>query len=284
MALSPQQIEQFRTQGFLKVEGFYSAREVEAMRREIERFKRVGLLRNVATEGDGKTKSSTAANLQLCPMYQHSTLFRALPFDDKVVDAVSKLIGEPIILRLEQVFLKPGRHGAGTSWHQDNAYFSAADPMGGTAMWISIHDANRANGTMEVIPGVFRQTFEHSRDPMSNHHIRMFPSQELEGTAVPIEMKAGGVVFFCYGTPHCTRGNTTDRERAGVAYHFIQESAAATMPNPSQFSSPNRTYYPDLNGPNTTGGERQYGVKVAGTWRKEVEQALQQEELAASQA
>jgi ectoine hydroxylase-related dioxygenase (phytanoyl-CoA dioxygenase family) len=28
-------------------------------------------------------------------------------------------------------------------------------------------------------------------------------------------------MFFAYGTPHATGANTTDRERAGVALHFI---------------------------------------------------------------
>ncbi len=106
-------------------------REVGPIQAEVERFKREGLVRNVATEGDGETPSSTKVNLQLIPLYDKSDLIRALPFDDKVAVAVSQLIGTPFILHLDQMFLKPAGHGIGTDWHQDNAYFKIDDPLKG---------------------------------------------------------------------------------------------------------------------------------------------------------
>ena len=193
----------------------------------MERFKREGLVRNVATDGDGKTHSTTKANLQLIPLFDKSDLVRALPFEAKVVEAVGQLIGDPFLLHLDQMFLKPARHGAGTAWHQDNAYFKIADPLRGTAMWIAIHDATLANGTLHLIPGSHRERYEHRRDPDSDHHIRAWPPEER---AEPIELEAGGVAFFCYGTAHCTRANTTGRERAGMAFHFLHTDYAAPRP------------------------------------------------------
>lgn len=122
MAFRPEQVEQFRAHGYLIVPEFFSAREVAAIQAELERLKRDGLLRNVATDGDSKTTSRAVANLQLCPMYQKSDLFRALPFDAKVVEAVRQLQGDPVLLHLDQVFLKSGKHGSGTNWHQDKPY------------------------------------------------------------------------------------------------------------------------------------------------------------------
>ena len=165
--------------------GFYGADEVAALQAEVERFKREGLVRNVATDGDGTTHSTTKANLQLIPLFDKSDLVRALPFDAKVVEAVGQLIGDPFLLHLDQMFLKPARHGVGTAWHQDNAYFRIADPLRGTAMWIAIHDATLANGTLHLIPGSHRERYEHRRDPDSDHHIRAWPPEER---AVPIEL------------------------------------------------------------------------------------------------
>jgi hypothetical protein len=274
MELSTEQAAQFRTQGFVTAEGFFDPTETAAMRSEVERFKRAGLLRNVVPGED----SARAANLQLCPMYKHSPLFRALPFADKVVRAVTRLIGEPALLHLDQVFVKPGRHGSGTSWHQDNHYFKIAEPLLGVAMWIAAHDATTANGTLEVIPGVFGQPFEHTSDPLSDHHKRMWPTPEVEKKAVPLELRAGGVAFFCYGTPHCTRGNNTDRERAGIAFHFLHESIAAGSAYGPKLTAEDRAYHPYLTGPRATGGLREYGVPVAGTWREEVERTLREAE------
>lgn len=269
MPLTAENVQEFITKGYTTVPTFFSAAEVRAMQNEMERFKAEGLLRNVSTDGDGKTKSSSVRNLQLCPMFHKSDLFRALPFDQKVVDAISQLIGAPAILHLDQVFLKPGGDGAGTNWHQDNAYFKIANPLKGTAMWIAVHDATVANGTMHFIPGVFREALPHARDPMSDHHIRCWPDESQE---VPVELPAGGVAFFCYGTPHCTKRNTTNRDRAGAAFHFLHTEF---VPDRDGLIADDRNCRPYLTGPRATGGLKEYGTTVAGTWPMEVGKMLE---------
>ncbi len=266
MRFTDEQIRQFREQGYVAVPDFWNATEVAAIRAELDRLRREGFLRNVATEGDGKTHSQEKENLQLCPMYDKSDFFRALPFAPKVAEAVSQLIGDPVVLHLDQVFLKPAGHGAGTNWHQDNAYFKIGDPLKGTAMWTAVHDANDANGTIHVIPGAFRETYEHRRDPESDHHIRCWPP---EAEAVPVELPAGGVVFFAYGMPHRTGANNTDRDRAGLAYHFI--NGDVDQEAQGGFALGKRPY---LTGPKASGGLAEYGVKVAGTWEQEVARVL----------
>ncbi len=266
MTFTPEQIEQFQAQGYLAIFDFWSAREVIAIQIELERLKTAGALRNVATAGDGITESSAKANLQLCPMFPHSNFFRAMPFAEKLVAAVSQLIGDPVLLHLDQVFLKPGKHGAGTNWHQDNAYFKIPNPLQGVAAWTAVHDAHEANGTMRVIPNSFRELLEHQRDPDSNHHIRCFPE---ESKAKLIELPAGGVLFFCYGTPHATGANTTDKERAGVALHFL--NAAQNREAREGFEVEKRAV---LTGPNAQGGKKVYGEVVGGTWDAQVARVL----------
>jgi len=267
MKLSDEQVAHFRARGWLALPSFWQEDEVRAMQAELERLKSLGKLRNVATDGDGQTTSQSRANLQLCPLAPHSPFFRAMPFAPKVIAAVSQLIGEPVLLHLDQVFLKPARHGAGTNWHQDNAYFKIAEPLLGTALWTAVHAANAANGTLRLIPDAFASELEHRRDPDSNHHIRCWPD---ESRAVTVELPAGGVVFFAYGTPHATGANTTDEERAGVALHFLNARAASTAHG--GFEPDAR---PILSGPGASGGEREYGERIAGSWPERVREALQ---------
>ena len=261
MSFTQEQIHQFRTQGYLVVLNFWTAEEVAAMRIELERLKAEGLLRNVVPKGDEEVQ--TKVNLQLCPMYPHSDFFRAMPFAPKVAEAVTALLGDPIILHLDQVFLKPGKHGVGTNWHQDNAYFQIPDPLRGTALWTAVHDATIANGTLRVIPSAFSEALPHDRDPASNHHIRCYPD---ESRAIPLEIPAGGAIFFCYGTPHATGGNTTDTERAGVALHFMHADQNGTALGGYEVEK-----RPVLTGEKATGGEAEYGVRVAGTWDAHVQ-------------
>ena len=263
---SASEVEQFRSEGWVAKPDFWSARELRAMQIELVRLQDVGMLRNVATESDGATSATNKVNLQLCPMFPHSVFYRAMPFADKAINTVRQLIGDPVVLHLDQVFLKPGKQGVGTNWHQDNAYFQIDDPLKGTAMWTAVHEATVANGTIHVIPGSFRVEYEHSRDPYSDHHIRCYPPED---NALAIELPAGGVAFFAYGVAHCTLGNTTDKERAGVALHFINGDMDATAK--SGFPLGKRPY---LSGPQASGGLKEHGVLVAGTWEREVEAVL----------
>ena len=120
---------------------------------------------------------------------------------------MGQLIGDPFVFYLDQIFLKPGGTGAGTDWHQDNDYFKVSDPTRGVGMWTALHDATVANGTMHVVPGSHREVLAHDRDPNSDHHVHTHidPSRER-----PIELPAGGVLFFNFGCAHCTKANTTE--------------------------------------------------------------------------
>jgi len=260
---SPDKIDQFRSEGYVAVPDMFTADEMCAMRVELERFKQKGLGRNVATDGDSQTLSQSEVNYQIMPLNNKSDLLRALPFAPKVIAAMRQLIGDPFVRQLDQIFLKPGRTGRGTDWHVDNAYFQISDPTKGAAMWIALHDANIANGTLHVIPRSHLETFEHTRDPDSNHHIHF---QADETRAVPVELPAGGAVFFNYGIGHATKRNNTDSERAGMAYHFLRTDYVETARMTDGIVH--------ITGPQATGGEREYGVRVAGAWEDEVRKLL----------
>jgi ectoine hydroxylase-related dioxygenase (phytanoyl-CoA dioxygenase family) len=257
MKLTTDQLTQYRNDGYTAAPHFFDQDEVTAMRTELERFKEAGLLRNVVTLPDGKTPSTAGANLQICPIAPKSDLFRSLGFADKVVDVIRQLIGDPIVWQLDQIFLKPGRHGQGTAWHQDNAYFRIADRRQGVGMWTAIHAAHVANGTMHVIPRGDAELLAHERDSGSDHHIKCVVD---ESQAVPVELPAGGVLFFNYAVPHCTKGNTTDQERAGLALHFLREEA---MVDPNHKNAV-------LTGPNATHGVKEFGQDQRGEWARQV--------------
>ena len=257
MKLSHEQLAQYRINGYTTAPEFFNPKEVAAMQAELQRLKNEGLLHNVATEGDGKTASNTGMNLQICPLAPKSTLFRSLGFTDKVVNTICQLIGDPIVWQLDQIFLKPGRHGKGTSWHQDNAYFRIKDRRQGVGMWTAIHAATVANGTMNVIPRGDVDLLTHERDEGSNHHLKCVVD---ESSAMPIELPAGGVLFFNYGVPHCTRGNTTDHERAGLALHFLREEAVVQPEYKIAV----------LTGMNATNGIKEFGKDQRDEWERQI--------------
>lgn len=273
--LSAEQIGHFRREGFLAVDPFFDAAETTALRRAFEELRDAGRFHNVATDDDGQTTSATRENLQLCPLSWHHEIFAALPFHPKVREAVNGLCGRPMYKMLDQIFFKPARRGAGTSWHQDNYYFQVPDPFAGTAMWVALHDATIANGTLRVIPRAFDRILEHGRDPASNHHSRCWPD---ESKAVPIELKAGGVIFFCFNTPHATGGNQTDSERTGLAYHFLGVEDARVMDSQlgivqqgfPLYGPCGKEHGPILGGEGYSRGMREYGRDMEAALAAEV--------------
>ena len=258
-------IAHFAEHGYCTVADFFTPREIHGMRRELERFQAEGLVRNVATTGDGATHAVDSFNLQICPLSNCSTLFRSLKWHERVLGSVQQLVGDPVIFRLDQIFLKPAFHGAGTNWHQDNAYWNQPNPERGVGMWVALHDATCANGTMHVIPRSHVRLEPHVRDLGSDHHIHV--REVPEERAVPIELPAGGVLFFNWGTLHCTKANRTAQARAGLALHFRNGDYI------------NDDFYGDativpLTGPQASGGVTEYGQLVQGTWPQELERIL----------
>ena len=277
MALSEDQVERWRTEGFVRVPDFFDAREVRALQAGVEELKAAGKFSNVATDGDGETHVDTKQNLQICPLSFHHPLFAAMPFHPKVREAVARLLGDSVYKFQDQAVLKPPGVGSATNWHQDNYYFEVEDTLRGTAMWTAVHDATIANGTIGMVPRAHHALLPHRRDPESDHDRRCDPPDD---DAVPIEMAAGGVVFFSLGTPHGTGPNTTAKQRAGVAWHFLNEAhvspeLAVARPHPTlgfpTFAQPGEEGGPFVVGDKYTAGEREYGRNMEDFLAAEIE-------------
>ena len=261
--LTQAKIDQWYNEGYCVATTFFTAAEVSALQAEVKNLQERGKIRNVRTAGDGETYSDEKVNLQLCPASPHSELIRALAYANKVTDTITALVGGPNILQLDQIFLKPAGNGDGTNWHQDNAYFGAQNNAMGTGMWIAVHEANAANGTMCIIPNSYKGALDHSRDPHSDHHIRCYPNEDQ---AITIEVPAGGVLFFNYGIAHCTGPNTTTTDRAGLALHFHH----ADIPlGPGHIRDKTTQIRPKIDGGDY--GMTEYGVDLRGVFAHLVE-------------
>ncbi|NRA37624.1 MAG: phytanoyl-CoA dioxygenase family protein [Planctomycetes bacterium] len=265
--ISPEQTQQFQQQGYCLAPDFFTAEDVAVMRHELQRLRDDGLVINKCTEADGKTQTNNLANLQICPLTPHSDVFRSLAFFSPVGDAIETLIKPPFVLQLDQIFVKPAGHGYGTNWHQDNAYFGSAqlEPHRGVGMWIAIDDTNIENGTMRLIPGSHKNLNEHRRDNNSDHFITCADSID-ETQAVPIEVKAGGVAFFNFGIAHCTKNNSSNADRSGLALHFAEE----------EIISGGHGEEVKIRGAEASNGVNEYGEDLSHAWVGYREQLLQQ--------
>ena len=96
------------------------------------------------------------------------------------------------------LFIKPPGY-QGQSWHQDENYIPTRD-RSLIGAWIAIDDAYVENGCMWVIPGSQRPgylypTRRHGNPDEFDTHDEMATGFD-ESPQIPVEVKAGSVVFF----------------------------------------------------------------------------------------
>ena len=147
---------------------------------------------------------------------EHPT-FQKLVAHPRIQGFMGDLIGQETILKDVMALSKPPFIGSEKPWHQDNAYFNYLPlELLGTA-WIALDDTTVDNGCMHLLPG------QHARGALRHHHTidceiladRIEPEQ-----AVPVELKAGGVLFFSAMLPHQTPPNISPLRRRALQFQY----------------------------------------------------------------
>ena len=147
---------------------------------------------------------------------EHPT-FQALVADARIQGVLGGLIGQEVLLKDVMALSKPPFIGSEKPWHQDNAYFNYLPlELVGTA-WIALDDATIDNGCMHLLPG------QHKRGALRHHHTidcEILPDRIDAAQAVPVELKAGGVLFFSAMLPHQTPPNSTASRRRALQFQY----------------------------------------------------------------
>ncbi len=149
--------------------------------------------------------------------HQEHPFFEALVRHPRVKGLVEALLGNEAILFGEMALSKPPFIGSEKPWHQDNAYFIYVPLTSIVTTWIALDDATVENGCMYTIPGGHRIG--------ALKHVHDIDCQIAEGRldtsgAVPVELKAGGAMFFSGMLPHQTPPNRSPLRRRALQFQF----------------------------------------------------------------
>lgn len=191
----------FDENGFLVVEDALTAEEVQALRDDAAAICRgrrgpVGGL----SEDDPSLSDDEVMARTLCIHFPHkiSPLMRESLAHPGMVEALTTVIGPNVKCMQSMLFIKSSGK-PGQAWHQDEFYIPTRD-RSLTGGWIALDDATVENGCLWVIPGSHRPGILWE---MFEHDDRRFDcSAESRGwtwtndDAVPVEVKAGSIVFF----------------------------------------------------------------------------------------
>ena len=143
--------------------------------------------------------------------------FRVLAAHPRLQAMLEALLGPRPILYGDMALCKPPRIGTAKPWHQDSAYFEYEPYDAGVDVWIALDDAAAENGCMFVLPGA------HKAGPKKHVHLddcTLAAGRFDYRQAVPVEMRAGGILLFSVMLPHYTPPNRSDQRRRAVQYFF----------------------------------------------------------------
>ncbi len=224
MRLSAEQVDFFTTNGYLSVGPLLEPLELELLRSEYDaEFKRAiegHTCRNLSTdtaESEGQPAPRQLHQItQLCERNIH---FRRLLYSDKLLDIIESVIGPNILLFEDQALWKPAFTGGRVFWHQDNAYWCCT-PANLVSCWLTLDNAVRENGAMQVIPGSHLQPLQHTA---AAEHGVLLKSQvsDDDARAIVVELPAGGCMLHHCRTLHSTAPNSTRHQRRAYAMHFM---------------------------------------------------------------
>ena len=115
------------------------------------------------------------------------------------VDVLTRIIGPNVKCMQSMLFIKASGK-PGQAWHQDEIYIPTRD-RSLTGGWLAMDDATVENGCLWILPGSHRRGILYPQRPADNNPLfdcasvsHQFPYRDED--SVPVEVKAGSIVFF----------------------------------------------------------------------------------------
>ncbi len=149
--------------------------------------------------------------------YHTDPVFERMLNSPRIKGIAEQLLGEEALHFQSMALVKPALIGSEKPWHQDDAYFKYAPVNKIIGFWMALDDATAENGCMHVLPGW------HRRGGLKHYHAQdcqILPDRLNPSEAVPVELPAGGAMFFSGLLPHQTPPNRSPVSRRAVQFHF----------------------------------------------------------------
>ena len=160
MQLTQEQLDSYRRDGFLVVEGLLEPDEVEGLRTRLREYTHGGRSQeqlavqieprvqrgelHVDTPGDGIRK--------IDGLVESDDRFNALGSNRNIIGILEQIVGPDIKMFRNALLLKPPEVGSAKGMHQDSPYWPI-EPMDLCSCWFALDDATAENGCMAAIPG-----------------------------------------------------------------------------------------------------------------------------------
>ena len=155
-----------------------------------------------------------------------SRRFLELAMDPEIVELVSGVIGEDVILWGCHVFCKPAVEGYETPWHQDGHYWPIR-PLATCTAWVALEPSTLENGCLRVIPRSHaeRRLHDHLHEDRTDLTLNQRMAYVDETAALDIELQPGEMSLHDVYMIHGARANTSGKRRTGAALRYMPSTS-----------------------------------------------------------
>ncbi|MGB5965037.1 MAG: phytanoyl-CoA dioxygenase family protein [Sulfurimonadaceae bacterium] len=221
MRLTSQQINDFHTNGFLRLEQFADHQLCDDIRNLAAHhlFEKIEPIESEEEYLQKSTRSKTTRRLR--QVYDREPLFAQWMTNPEMRPILEQLLGEEPRLLLahhNSIMTKLPHVSSVTTWHQDIRYWHFENDNL-LSVWLSLGDEYLENGLLEFIPGTHKMAFSPEQfDENSAFRDDLPQNQEIIAKRVHFNLKKGDVVLFHAKTLHYANRNESDEPKISFVY------------------------------------------------------------------
>ena len=221
MELTPAQIDDFNTNGFLLLRGFASTVICDEIRELAARHLKDNIEPIESEEEYLQQQNSSKTTRRLRQVYDREPLFAAWMQNHEIHPVLEQLLGEQPVLLLahhNSIMTKLPHVSSITGWHQDIRYWHFVNDNL-LSVWLSLGDEYLENGLLEFIPGSHKMTFRPDQfDENAGFREDLPENQAIISKRVHFDLKKGDVVLFHAKTLHYANKNSSDTPKISFVY------------------------------------------------------------------
>jgi ectoine hydroxylase-related dioxygenase (phytanoyl-CoA dioxygenase family) len=229
--INDDQVRSFVNDGFLVVEGLMNTAEIEELRDDTVSLARGEYpCESLRPLPDSMSDDEVLRNI-LCIHQPHflSPVARKYVQHPLICGILSQIVAAhlpfwdgSVKCMQSMLFVKPPQF-QGQAWHQDEIYIPTRD-RSLCGAWIAMDDATIENGCLWVVPGSHRSGYLYPQQAHNNADEFDFAPESYgfdETQEVPVEVKAGALVFFNGYLLHRSRKNRSEIYRRVLVNHYM---------------------------------------------------------------
>ncbi|WP_428966534.1 phytanoyl-CoA dioxygenase family protein [Micromonospora fluostatini] len=210
--LSPEQLQAYRTDGYVVGDRLLRPERFAALKDHFER--------KIAALPPGDRPEDMDV-----PHFTDPELFRWL-FDPDVLDVVESVLGPDIALFTSHFFCKPAGDGKSVPWHTDGYFWREMIEPAGQAMtiWLAIDPSTLENGCMKVVPGSHTGQDGRYQRAAAEHSVfdeELDQSQVAVDRALPVQLRPNQYSIHNAGLVHSSEVNRSSLRRCGFTMRYI---------------------------------------------------------------